>query len=97
MNNYDIADKFSLLSKVMEIHGENAFKSKSYAIASFNIEKIPEQLSELDSEQIYSYKGIGESIGRKIIEIIQTGELSQLRELIYKTPTGVLEMLLIKG
>ena len=97
MDNYDIADKFSLLSKVMDIHGENSFKSKSYSIASFNIEKIPDQLVTVDREKIFSYKGIGESIGKKIIEILDTGELSQLQDLIYKTPPGVLEMLLIKG
>jgi DNA polymerase (family 10) len=28
MDNYTIADNFSLLSKLMEIHGENSFKSK---------------------------------------------------------------------
>ncbi len=97
MDNYDIADKFSLLSKMMDIHGENSFKSKSYAIASFNVEKIPDQLSEVKRENIFSYKGIGESIGKKIIEILDTGELSQLRDLLYKTPQGVVEMLLIKG
>ncbi len=97
MDNYDIAEKFSLLSKVMDIHGENSFKSKSYAIASFNIEKIPDQLSTIEREKIFSYKGIGESIGKKIIEILDTGKLSQLQDLIYKTPPGVLEMLLIKG
>ncbi len=97
MDNYDIADKFSLLSKMMDIHGENSFKSKSYAIASFNVEKIPDQLSEVKRENIFSYKGIGESIGKKIIEILETGELSQLRDLLYKTPQGVVEMLLIKG
>ncbi len=97
MDNFDIADKFSLLSKMMDIHGENSFKSKSYAIASFNVEKIPDQLSEVKRENIFSYKGIGESIGKKIIEILETGELSQLRDLLYKTPLGVVEMLLIKG
>ena len=47
MDNYQIADQFSLLAKLMDIHGENSFKAKSYAIAAFNIEKLPVQLSEL--------------------------------------------------
>jgi DNA polymerase (family 10) len=97
MDNDFIAGQFSLLSKVMDIHGENSFKSKSYSIASFNVEKIPDQLSDVDRDKIFSYKGIGESIGKKIIEILDTGELSQLKELVYKTPAGVMEMLLIKG
>src|SRR6187455_1025861 len=97
MDNYFIADQFSLLSKVLDIHGENSFKSKSYSIAAFNIEKLPVQLSEVEREKIFSYKGIGDSIGKKIIEILDTGELSQLKELIFKTPPGVMEMLVIKG
>ena len=97
MLNNEIADKFSLLSKLMDIHGENSFKSKSYSIASFNIEKIPDQLSEVEREKIFSYKGIGESVGKKIIEILETGILSQLQDLLIRTPSGVMEMLLIKG
>lgn len=96
-DNYHIADQFSLLSKIMDIHGENSFKSKSYSIAAFNIEKLPVQLSEIEQEKIFTYKGIGDNIGKKIIEILSTGELGQLKELIFKTPAGVMEMLLIKG
>ena len=44
MDNYQIADCFSLLSKLMEIHGENSFKAKSYASAAFNIEKLSVQI-----------------------------------------------------
>ncbi len=42
-------------------------------------------------------KGIGPSIGKQIIEILDTGELPQLHEIIGKTPPGVIEMLRIKG
>ncbi len=97
MNNFSIAEQFSLLSKLMEIHGENSFKSKSYSIAAFNIEQLPVQLSEVPHSRIFSYKGIGETIGKKIIEILDHGELEQLKELLAKTPAGVLEMLRIKG
>ena len=81
----------------MDIHQENSFKAKSYAIAAFNIEKLPEQLSDTPKEKIYSIKGIGESTGKKIIEIIETGKLTAVEEMINKTPAGVIEMLKIKG
>ncbi|MFL5788720.1 MAG: PHP domain-containing protein, partial [Flavisolibacter sp.] len=45
----------------------------------------------------YKIKGIGDSMGKKVIEIIKTGELSQLKEYLARTPEGVLEMLNIKG
>src|SRR5450631_1471560 len=95
-NDY-IADQFSLLSKLMDIHGENSFKTKSYSIAAFTIEKLPEQLASLTPDKIFSIKGIGDNIGKKIMSILNTGELAQMNEIIDKTPPGVVEMLNIKG
>jgi DNA polymerase (family 10) len=46
---------------------------------------------------VFSIKGIGESVGKKIIELLQQGELPTLKEYISKTPQGVLEMMNIKG
>lgn len=97
VDNYFIADQLSLLSKLQDIHGENSFKAKGNAIAAFTIEKLPEELEDLPASKISSIKGIGDSAARKIAEIIQTGELKELNDLIAKTPPGVLEMLNIKG
>lgn len=96
-DNYAIADQFSLLSKLMDIHGENSFKSKSYSIAAFNIEKLPVQVSTLNPEDLFAIKGIGESTGKKILEILHSGRLEQLEKLIAMTPPGILDMLQIKG
>jgi DNA polymerase (family 10) len=97
MDNYQIADIFSILGKLMDIHGENSFKAKNYSIAAFNIEKLTEQLSNTPVEKICQIKGIGDSNGKKIIEILQSGELKVLQQMIEKTPTGVVELLNIKG
>ena len=97
MNNSAIAANFSLLARLMDIHGENSFKSKSYANAAFTIDKLPVELSELPEEKIESIKGIGEAICKKILQQLHTGELPLLNEYIQKTPMGVMEMLKIKG
>jgi DNA polymerase (family X) len=97
VDNSFIADQFSLLAKLMDIHGENSFKTKSYSIAAFNIEKLPQQLVDIEPGQIFGIKGIGDAIGKKIIQIIQTGELQLLKDLIQKTPPGLIEMLDIKN
>ena len=97
VSNELIAESFSLLARLMDIHGENPFKIKSYAAASFSIDKLTEELSELPREKISLVKGIGSSIGKQIVEILDTGELAQLSEIISKTPPGILEMLQIKG
>lgn len=97
MDNYAIADQFSLLAKLMDIHGENAFKSKSYASAAFTIEKLEVELTALPEQKLFAIKGIGESVGQKILELLQTGEIQVLKELVLQTPPGVLEMMNIKG
>jgi len=97
MNNYSIADNFSLLAKLMDIHQENSFKAKSYSIAAYTVEKLTVELSTIDQNKIFSLKGIGESVGHKIVEQLQTGSLKILEDYIAKTPQGVLEMLHIKG
>mgnify|MGYP003575362846 CR=1 FL=1 len=97
MDNYNIAEQLNLLSKLMDIHGENSFKAKSYSSAAFAIEKFPQALSTMPENKISSIRGIGESVGKKIIELIQTGELTALKEVLAQTPEGVLEMMSIKG
>lgn len=97
MNNDTISDNFSLLAKLMDIHGENPFKSKSYANAAFQIDRLTVSLADLQLNQINGLKGIGETIGAKIVEQIETGELKLLQEFIAKTPPGILDMLSIKG
>lgn len=81
----------------MDIHGENSFKSKSYSSAAFALEKLPQEISSLSKEKIYAVRGIGQSVGDKVVELIETGELKSLQELIAQTPEGVLEMMNIKG
>ena len=97
MDNYTIADNFSLLSKLMDIHGENSFKAKSFAAAAFTIEKLPTPLSEMPIEKMSTIRGIGIAIAKNVVEQIQTGSLSILNEYIQKTPEGILTMLGIKG
>jgi len=97
MDNAAIAENFSLLAKLMDIHGENSFKSKTYGVAAFNIEKLPVSLKDTPREKLFSIKGIGESVGRKVIEMLDTGKLSTLDDYISNTPPGVIEMLNIKG
>ena len=67
MDNYEIANHFSLLSKLMEIHGENSFKSKTYSIAAYKIEQLTVDLQTLSAEKIFLINGIGEAIGKKIL------------------------------
>jgi DNA polymerase (family 10) len=97
MDNYAIAENFALLGKLMDIHGDNSFKAKSYSSAAFTIDKLTTPLAELPAEKIFGIRGIGDAIGKKIVEQLETGQLSLLNEYIAKTPPGIIEMMGIKG
>jgi len=97
MDNYVIAENFSLLSKLMDIHGDDSFRAKSYSIAAFTIDKLEKELAEMQPQEIFAVKGIGDRMGKKIIEVLDTGRLQALDEYLQKTPAGVMEMLAIKG
>ena len=97
MHNYEIAEYFSLLSKLMDIHGENPFKTKSYANAAFTLDKLTEPVTEMAPAQLFSIRGIGEAIGKKVQQIIASNHLDLLDEYIQKTPPGIIEMIKIKG
>jgi DNA polymerase (family 10) len=97
MNNDQLADNFTLLAKLMDIHGDNTFKSRSYSNAAYQINQLHIQLDTLTPAAINALKGIGDAIGKKIQEQLQTGILPLLQEYLDKTPAGIIEMLSIKG
>ncbi len=97
MHNYEIAEYFTLLAKLMDIHEENPFKIKSYTNAAYTLDKLTEPVSGMAPDQLFAIRGFGEAIRKKILEIIQTSKLPLLDEYIQKTPSGILEMIKIKG
>ncbi len=97
MHNYEIAEYFSLLAKLMDIHGENAFKIKSYSNAAYTLDRLNDPLEDMTLAQIASIRGIGEALAQKIVDLLATKKLQILEEYIQKTPSGILEMLKIKG
>jgi DNA polymerase (family X) len=97
MRNEQIAEYFSLLAKIMDIHGENSFKTKTYSNAAFQIDRLDVQLFEIPRNQWDGLKGVGPNTASKIEEIIKTGTLSLLDDFLSKTPEGIVEMLAIKG
>lgn len=97
MTNDAIADQFSLLSKLLDIHGENSFKSKSYSSAAFAIERLEKPVAEMDDSELYQQRGIGQSTGEKIRQLLQTGTMEALEQIRAATPDGVIDMMRIKG
>ncbi len=97
MTNKEISRKFSLTAKLMELHGENKFKARSYSNASFNLSRIDKPIEKMDSNEIASLKGVGDAIAQKIEDLLEKGSFKLLDELTAKTPEGIMELLQIKG
>lgn len=97
MTNKAIASNFKLLGQILEIYDDDSFKIKSYLNASRTIEKLPVELASIPEDKIFSIAGIGKAIGSKIIEQLQTETFKVLEDYITKTPSGIIEMLRIKG
>src|SRR5678816_1512017 len=73
MDNYAIADQLSMLAKLMDIHGENSFKAKSYSVAAFTIEKLPQEIAGLSPEKISANTGARRTTAIERIYFQNTG------------------------
>lgn len=97
MENKPISRTLRLLSQLMELHGQNPFKIKSIANAAFKIDKLPFAIQSKTLEEMEKIDGLGKSISAKVWELLQTGELAELNDMLAQTPEGIVEMLGIKG
>ncbi|MCO5934418.1 helix-hairpin-helix domain-containing protein [Mucilaginibacter sp. RB4R14] len=97
MENKPIARTLRLLSQLMELNDINQFKIKSIANAAFKIDKLPFQLAGKSPAELENIDGIGKSIASKIVELLETGTMTELQDMLDKTPEGVVEMMNIKG
>ena len=97
MTNKEIARAFADLASIMELHNENPFKIKSYQNAYITLRKLDTPVETMSKADLDGVKGIGKSTSEKIMELLKTGEMSAFRLYADKTPSGVVEMLGIKG
>ncbi|TXB66577.1 DNA polymerase/3'-5' exonuclease PolX [Phaeodactylibacter luteus] len=97
MTNKEIAQQFRQLGQLMELHGENPFKIRSYQSAYRTLRSYEGPLSSMAPEEIGQIKGVGKAISAKIQELLASGQMSTLEKYRSKTPEGIQEMLNIKG
>lgn len=97
MDNKTISRTFRLCGQLMELHGQNPFRTKAILGASFKIDKLPFSAAEASLEVLSSQPGIGKSTADKILQVVNSGTFTELEELLAQTPEGILEVLKIKG
>jgi DNA polymerase (family X) len=98
MDKDKVAEILVQIGTLLELKGENPFKTRAYANAARTIESLNEPLSKIVAEKrLGEIKGIGEALEQKITELVEAGKLKYYEELKASIPPGLIEMLEISG
>ena len=98
MDKDQIAEILNEIGVLLELKGENPFKTRAYANAARALESLNEPLEKVIAEErLGDIKGIGEALQKKITELAATGRLAYYEDLKAQTPPGLLDLLQIPG
>jgi len=97
MENTRIAEIFDEIGDLLELKGDNPFRVRSYRNAAQSIHGLSKRIEDMlaEGEDLESIPDIGESIAKKIKEIIDSGTCKKLKELHNQLPDGLREMMQI--
>ncbi len=98
MDKEQVAEILVEIGTLLELKGENPFKTRAYANAARAIEGLSEPLAKIVAEsRLGEIKGVGEALTKKITELVTTGKLKYYDELKASISPGLIEMLEIPG
>ncbi|KYF80018.1 DNA polymerase III [Sorangium cellulosum] len=99
MENVDIARIFEEVADLLEIQDESPFRVRAYRTAARTLGALGEPVAGLVEREgagaLTALPGIGKDLAGKIVELLETGELSLLKELTAKTPESLVGMMRI--
>lgn len=95
MNNDKISKHLSQLADLLEFTGANSFRLRAYRNGSRIIKELPDSIaSMIEAEQdLTKLDGIGKGVSEKCHELVNTGGLKQLDEILETVPKTVLDLL----
>lgn len=98
MEKKEIVKILNEIGLLLELKGENPFKSRAYYNAARIIELLDEDIETIVKEdRLKDIKGIGEALNKKITELVLTGKLKYYEDLKASIPEGLIDMLKIPG
>src|SRR5687767_2898347 len=100
MTNASIADTFDQIADLLDFQGANPFRVRAYRNSARTIRDYPEPLAALVPEgakRLTKIEGIGDDLAKKVITLVETGELPMLVDLKKEIPQSVLALLRIPG
>lgn len=83
------------IGMLLEIKGENPFKSRVYYNAAKTLSGIDNLDEIIKQKKLKELKGIGEAIAGKIEEYVTTGKMAYFEELTHDIPESLFEMVQI--
>lgn len=94
----DIADTLEAIGLLLELKGENAFKTRAYANAARAVETFPGNIEQMAREnRLAEIPGIGTAIAGKISELVQTGRLEFYEKLRAEFPPTLFDLFELQG
>nr|WP_274621927.1 DNA polymerase/3'-5' exonuclease PolX [Myxococcus fulvus] len=82
------------ISLLLQLQGENGFRSRAYDMGADRILGLTQELGPLVAEgRLESLPGIGPALAEKITELVTTGRMTYFEELRAKFPPGLLELM----
>lgn len=98
VDKHAVAKVLQEIGLLLELKGENPFKSRAYYNAARAVELLDGDLEQLAREgKLKEIRGIGSALNEKIGELIHTGSLKYYEELKASIPAGLLELLQVPG
>jgi DNA polymerase (family 10) len=97
MDNLAIARIFNEIGDLLEIKGENPFKTRAYRNAAETIAHTPERIADLPAANLRAIPGIGKDLAAKIAELVETGSIAYHQNLLQEFPPTVLDLLNLPG
>src|SRR3954470_5100112 len=98
MDKDKVAEVLLEIGTLLELKGENPFKTRAYANAARALESLSEPLQKVVSEnRLGEIKGIGDALQKKICELVTTGRLDYYEKLKASFPPGLFGLLQIPG
>jgi DNA polymerase (family 10) len=98
MDKKQVAAILEEIAALLEMQGENPFKSRAYLTAARAIEAAEQEPQALvETGALRSLKGIGEALAEKITELVRTGRMRYHEEQRARVPSSLLELLRIPG
>ena len=98
MDKKDIIQILEEIATLLEIKGENPFKTIAYTNGARTLQTLEEDLGTIIEEgRLGEIKGFGKALTEKIQTLYETGELEYYINLRESVPSGLLELLEIPG